>query len=131
MAGADSVTVATDSAEVAADPPEVMRRTVRLVATRMRRHEIVVAALKETALRSTVRLPTGPPVQYQSCDSFILILPLLCAKAGALRVDRTLRPRARARIKSAPNSVAEADGNFHVIRAGENGPHSFFTPIAA
>lgn len=34
----------------------------RLVARRTRRHETVVAALKETALRSTVRLSTGLPV---------------------------------------------------------------------
>lgn len=54
--------VATDLAEVATDPPEVRRRMDHLVARRMQRHETVVAALKETALRSTVRLSTGPPV---------------------------------------------------------------------
>lgn len=53
--------VATDLAEVAADPPEARRRMDRLVVRQTRRHEIVVAALKETALRSTVRLPAGPP----------------------------------------------------------------------
>lgn len=54
--------VATDSAEVATDPPEARQRTGRLVARRTRRREIVAAALKETALRSTVRLSAGPPV---------------------------------------------------------------------
>lgn len=53
--------VATDSAEVATDPPEARQRTGRLVARRTRRREIVAAALKETALRSTVRLSGWTP----------------------------------------------------------------------
>lgn len=69
--------VATDLAEVAADPPEATRRTDRLVAKRTRRHGTVAVALKETALRSTVRLPTGPPVSivrftYFSNDLYIV-----------------------------------------------------------
>lgn len=63
--------VATDLAEVATDPPGVRRRMDRLVARRTRRHETVVAALKETALRSTVRLSAGPPVR--------VIVHIICA----------------------------------------------------
>lgn len=70
--------VATGLAKVAADPLGVKRRMDRLVARRTRRHETVVAALKETALRSTVRLSAGLPV-YVSIVYFIyhfLFIPL-------------------------------------------------------
>lgn len=61
-AGADSVMVAADSAGAVAGPQVARRRMVRLAVMRMRRRETVVAALKVTALRSTMRLSTGPKI---------------------------------------------------------------------
>lgn len=67
--------VATDLAKVAADPLGARRRRDRLVVRRTRRHETVVAALKETALRSTVRLSTGLPIHVSivCCIIFFLL----------------------------------------------------------
>lgn len=48
----------------------------------MRRREIVAAALKETALRSTVRLPTGPPVRHQIVRFIYRHSPPITARAG-------------------------------------------------
>lgn len=72
--------VATDLAEVAADPPEARRRMDRLVAKRTQRHEIVAAALKETALRSTVRLSNGLPVHVFIVSFCLRVIFLRCAQ---------------------------------------------------
>lgn len=74
--------VATGLAKVAADPLGAKRRMDRLVARRTRRHETVVAALKETALRSTVRLSTGPPVYVSIVYFIFVILSLFIAFEG-------------------------------------------------
>lgn len=69
--------VATDLAKVATDPLGARRRMDRLVAKRTRRHETVVAALKETALRSTVRLSTGPPIHVSIVFFYLCIFLFL------------------------------------------------------
>lgn len=62
MAAMDSATAAGDSARVAEDPPVARRKTGHLFARRTRTRGTAAAALKETTLRSTVRLSTGLPV---------------------------------------------------------------------
>lgn len=83
--------VATDLAEVATDPPEVRRRMDRLVARRTRRHETVVAALKETALRSTVRLSAGPPVRVSIVHIIYALSSLHCTRTKHFIRARTNR----------------------------------------
>lgn len=58
-----SATAVEDSVETVEDPPVGMRKMVHHVARQRRMRETVVAALKETALRSTVRLSTGLEVR--------------------------------------------------------------------
>lgn len=77
--------VATDSAEVATDPPEARQRTGRLVARRTRRREIVAAALKETALRSTVRLSGWTPGTTRINRPFRLTRSFFSSKMKSLR----------------------------------------------